>query len=97
MANIAFIGLGIMGGPMAGHLARAGHSMTVYNRSRAKADGWVAEYAGAIAASPAEAADGAEIVISCVGTDDDLSEITMGPNGAFAAMRRGALFIDHTT
>lgn len=97
MARIAFIGLGIMGGPVARHLSKAGHDMTVYNRSSAKAEKWVAEHGGKRAASPAEAAKEAEIVISCVGTDDDLASITLGRDGVFAAMPKGSLFIDHTT
>jgi 3-hydroxyisobutyrate dehydrogenase len=97
MARIAFIGLGVMGGPIARHLATAGHEMTVYNRSSAKADKWVAEHGGAKAASPAEAAKEAEFVVSCVGTDDDLASITLGRDGVFAAMPKGSTFIDHTT
>jgi 3-hydroxyisobutyrate dehydrogenase len=97
MARIAFIGLGVMGGPVARHLSKAGHDMTVYNRSSAKADKWVSDHGGACAASPAEAAKDAEIVISCVGTDDDLASITLGRDGVFAAMPKGSLFIDHTT
>nr|MBA4770050.1 NAD(P)-dependent oxidoreductase [Sphingobium sp.] len=97
MANIAFIGLGVMGGPMAGHLARAGHSLTVYNRSIGKAKTWAETYGGTVAITPAKAAEEADIVISCVGNDDDLSQITLGRDGAFRAMREGSLFIDHTT
>ncbi|ETI59635.1 oxidoreductase [Sphingobium sp. C100] len=97
MARIAFIGLGIMGGPMAGHLARAGHELTVYNRSMGKAKSWAEAYGGQVAISPAKAAEDAEIVISCVGTDDDLAQITLGREGAFRAMEPGSLFIDHTT
>jgi 3-hydroxyisobutyrate dehydrogenase len=97
MANLAFIGLGIMGGAMAGHLARAGHSMTVYNRSRAKADAFVEQHGGRAAKNPAEAADGADAVIACVGNDDDLFSITLGRDGAFRTLAKGALFIDHTT
>jgi 3-hydroxyisobutyrate dehydrogenase len=97
MARIAFIGLGVMGGPIARHLAQASHQMTVFNRSRAKAEAWVAAHGGTLAASPAEAAKDAEVVISCVGTDDDLASVTLGRDGAFAAMPKGALFIDHTT
>lgn len=97
MARIAFIGLGIMGGPMAGHLARAGHSLTVYNRSIGKAKQWAEAYGGAVAISPAKAAEDADVVISCVGTDDDLSQVTLGRDGAFRAMPAGSLFIDHTT
>lgn len=95
--RIAFIGTGVMGGPIAGHLARAGHDITVYNRTRAKADAWAARHGGAAAATPAEAAAGADVVLSCVGTDDDLAQVTLGRDGAFKAMRKGALFVDHTT
>ncbi len=97
MAGIAFIGTGIMGGPMARHLAAAGHSLTVYNRTRAKAEAWVAAHGGAVADSPAAAAAGKDAVIACVGTDDDLALVTLGTDGAFAAMRDDAVFIDHTT
>ncbi len=97
MAQIAFIGLGTMGGPMARHLAAAGHQLTVFNRTRARADAWVAAHGGTVAASPAAAAEGAAAVISCVGTDDDLAGITLGRDGAFRTMARGALFVDHTT
>lgn len=97
MAKITFIGIGVMGGPMAAHLARAGHDLTVYNRTKSKAEKWVEEHGGAFAASPAEAAKDAQIVISCVGNDDDLSAVTMGRDGAFGAMQSGSLFIDHTT
>ncbi|WP_417622199.1 NAD(P)-dependent oxidoreductase [Parasphingorhabdus sp.] len=97
MAKIAFIGIGVMGGPIAGHLAKAGHELTVYNRTRAKADAWVAEHGGAVAENPAAAAKGNQIVISCVGNDDDLASVTMGRDGAFSTMSPGSLFIDHTT
>jgi 3-hydroxyisobutyrate dehydrogenase len=97
MARIAFIGLGVMGGPMAGHLAAAGHDLKVHNRSRAKAEAWAEQHGGSVAASPAEAAADADAVISCVGTDDDLEAVTLGPDGAFQAMRTGALLVDHTT
>ncbi|MCX7268836.1 MAG: NAD(P)-dependent oxidoreductase [Sphingomonadales bacterium] len=97
MTRIAFIGLGVMGAPMARHLIRAGHDLTVYNRSRAKAENWATENGGSLAASPADAAKDAEVVISCVGTDDDLAGVTLGRNGAFAAMAKGSLYIDHTT
>lgn len=86
-----------MGGPMARHLKQAGHDLTVYNRSRAKAENWVATYGGSLALSPADAAKDAEVVISCVGTDDDLAGVTLGRDGAFAAMAKGSLYIDHTT
>lgn len=97
MAKIAFIGIGVMGGPMAGHLVRAGHELTVYNRSRNKAEKWVADNGGKLADNPADAAQGAQIVITCVGNDDDLRAVTMGRDGAFGSMPNGALFIDHTT
>ena len=98
MANVAFIGLGVMGFPMAGHLAtRGGHHVTIYNRSRAKAEAWVAKHKGRLAETPAQAAEGAEIVFSCVGDDPDLREVTLGPNGAFHKMAKGAIFVDHTT
>ncbi|HKY79963.1 MAG TPA: NAD(P)-dependent oxidoreductase [Sphingobium sp.] len=97
MANIAFIGLGVMGGPIAGHLAKAGHGLTVYNRSIGKAKRWAEAYGGAVAVNPAKAAEGADVVISCVGTDDDLAQVTMGREGAFRSMKPGGLFIDHTT
>ena len=98
MSKLAFIGLGVMGSPMAGHLvARGGHEVTVYNRSRAKAEAWAAKHKGRLADTPAKAAEGAEIVLSCVGDDPDLREVTLGPNGAFQKMARGTIFVDHTT
>ncbi|WP_295489457.1 NAD(P)-dependent oxidoreductase [Sphingorhabdus sp. EL138] len=97
MTRIAFIGLGVMGGPMARHLKQAGHDLTVYNRSRAKAEKWIEAYGGTLATSPADAAKEAEVVISCVGTDDDLSGVTLGRDGAFSTMTKGSLYIDHTT
>jgi len=93
----AFIGLGVMGHPMAGHLARAGHSVTVYNRTGAKAQAWAAEHGGQAAGTPREAAANAEFVFACVGNDDDLRSVTLGADGAFAGMAPGAVFIDHTT
>jgi 3-hydroxyisobutyrate dehydrogenase len=95
--RISFLGLGIMGGPMARHLAKAGHDVTVYNRTMAKAAAWVAAHGGQAVATPAAAATGAEVVIACVGADNDLRDVTLGPDGAFAAMAPGSLFIDHTT
>jgi 3-hydroxyisobutyrate dehydrogenase len=97
--KVAFLGLGVMGYPMAGHLAHAGHSVTVYNRTAAKAAQWVAEYGGASAATPATAAAGADIVFACVGNDDDLRSVVVGDgaSGAFAGMAAGAIFVDHTT
>jgi 3-hydroxyisobutyrate dehydrogenase len=95
--RVAFLGLGVMGHPMAGHLARAGHQVTVYNRSAAKAQDWVATYGGKSAATPREAAAGAEFVFCCVGNDDDLRSVVLGADGAFAGMAPGAVFVDHTT
>ena len=97
MANVAFLGLGVMGYPMAGHLQSAGHSVTVYNRTTAKAEAWVAEHGGAMATTPAEAAQGADFVMACVGNDDDLRGVCLGDTGAFAGMSKGAIFVDHTT
>jgi 3-hydroxyisobutyrate dehydrogenase len=97
MAKIGFIGLGVMGGPMAGHLATAGHELSVFNRSMGKTQAWVERYGGEAAVSPAHAAEEADIVISCVGTDDDLAAATTGRDGAFRTLRSGGLFIDHTT
>lgn len=97
MARVAFLGLGVMGFPMAGHLAAAGHEVTVFNRSPAKADAWVARHGGKAAATPREAAAGAEFVMACVGNDDDLRSICLGDDGAFAGMDAGAVFVDHTT
>ena len=95
--EVAFLGLGVMGYRMAGHLATAGHEVTVYNRTTAKADQWVADFGGQIATTPKDAAAGQEIVFACVGNDDDLRSITLGEQGAFAGMSEGALFVDHTT
>ena len=95
--KVALLGLGVMGYPMAGHLALAGHQVTVYNRSAAKAQAWVTEFRGASAATPRGAAAGADIVFSCVGNDDDLRAVTLGADGAFAGMAPGAIFVDHTT
>lgn len=95
--KVAFLGLGVMGYPMAGHLARAGHTVAVYNRTPAKAQAWVQEFGGSHAATPREAATGAELVFACVGNDDDLRSITLGADGAFAGMAPGAIFVDHTT
>ena len=97
MANVAFLGLGVMGYPMAGHLQSAGHSVTVYNRTTAKAEAWVAEHGGAVAITPAEAAKGVDFVMACVGNDDDLRGVCLGDTGAFAGMSNGAIFVDHTT
>lgn len=100
--RIAFLGLGVMGGPMAGHLARAGHTVTVYNRTASRAAEWVERHEAeglnvAQALTPAEAAAGQDVVLTCVGNDDDLAQVVLGPDGALAAMERGALYVDHTT
>jgi 3-hydroxyisobutyrate dehydrogenase len=95
--KLAFIGLGVMGFPMAGHLAKAGHQVTVYNRTAAKAQAWTAQYGGAQGATPAEAAHGAELVFTCVGNDDDVRAVTLGETGALAGMGKGAILVDHTT
>jgi 3-hydroxyisobutyrate dehydrogenase-like beta-hydroxyacid dehydrogenase len=95
--QVAFLGLGVMGHPMAGHLARAGHRVTVYNRTAAKAQAWAETYGGATAATPRQAAQGAAFVFACVGNDDDLRAVVQGPDGAFAGMAAGAVFVDHTT
>ena len=98
--NVSFLGLGVMGGAMARHLGKAGHRLTIYNRSPARAEAWQAANPGLaarVASSPAEAAEGADAVISCVGNDDDLADVVLSPTGAFATLKRGAVFIDHTT
>jgi len=95
--RVAFLGLGVMGFPMAGHLARAGHRVTVYNRSAAKTEAWQTQYGGERAATPAAAAAGADFVFACVGNDDDLRSVVLGRDGAFAGMSPGAVFVDHTT
>jgi 3-hydroxyisobutyrate dehydrogenase-like beta-hydroxyacid dehydrogenase len=95
--RVAFLGLGVMGFPMAGHLAKAGHQVTVYNRSAAKAQAWVAEFGGKSADTPKAAAQDADIVFCCVGNDQDLASVVLGETGAFAGMKKGALFVDHTT
>lgn len=97
MAKLAFLGLGVMGYPMAAHLLTAGHSVTVYNRTTAKAEKWAAEIGGTFAATPREAAEGADFVIACVGNDDDLRSVVEGEDGALAGMKDGAIFVDHTT
>ncbi|MFN3724243.1 MAG: NAD(P)-dependent oxidoreductase [Paracoccaceae bacterium] len=97
MAKVAFLGLGVMGFPMAGHLAAKGHEVTVYNRSPAKAETWVEKHGGRAAPTPREAAAGQEFVMACVGNDDDLRGICTGADGAFAGMVQGAIFVDHTT
>jgi 3-hydroxyisobutyrate dehydrogenase len=97
MAKVVFLGLGVMGYPMAGHLVKAGHEVTVYNRTTAKAEAWAAEHGGAWAATPRAAAEGADFVMACVGNDDDLRSVCLGEDGAFASMAEGAVFVDHTT
>lgn len=97
MAKLAFLGLGVMGYPMAGHLQKAGHDVTVYNRTGAKAEKWVSEYGGNLGATPAEAAIGATFVMACVGNDDDLRSVCLGDDSAFGAMGDGTTFVDHTT
>jgi 3-hydroxyisobutyrate dehydrogenase len=97
MAKVAFLGLGVMGYPMAGHLAAAGHEVTVYNRTAAKAEAWAKDHAGRVASTPKSAAEGAEFVMACVGNDDDLRGVCLGEDGAFAGMGQGAVFVDHTT
>ena len=97
MAKVAFLGLGVMGGPMARHLAQKGHDVTVYNRTHAKAEEWVKAHGGKAAKTPKDAAQGQEIVFCCVGNDNDLREVTIGKDGAFHGMGKGTLFVDHTT
>ncbi len=97
MAKVAFLGLGVMGAPMAGHLAKAGHDVCVYHRTLQKAHDWASIYGGRVASTPAEAAQGAEFVFACVGNDDDIKEVTTGTDGAFSTMETGAVFIDNTT
>ena len=97
MAKVAFLGLGVMGYPMAGHLVSAGHDVTVFNRTTAKAEAWVDQHGGAHATSPRQAADGCDFVMSCVGNDDDLRSVCLGEDGAFAGMAEGSIFVDHTT
>jgi len=97
MAKVAFLGLGVMGYPMARHLSQKGHEVTVYNRTTAKAEKWVSEFGGRFSRTPAEAAQGQQIVFACVGNDDDLRLVTLGADGAFGAMDKGTIFVDHTT
>ena len=96
-ANVSFLGLGVMGGAMARHLGKAGHHLTIYNRTTARAEAWSAANPGLatrIATSPAEAAEGADVIITCVGNDDDLADVVLSPNGAFSTLKRGALYIE---
>lgn len=97
MAKIAFIGLGVMGFPMAGYIAKAGHDVTVYNRTKSKAEDWVSKYGGALSDTPAGAAEGCDFVFCCVGNDDDLRAVTIGESGAFHTMPEGSIFVDNTT
>jgi len=97
MSKVSFLGLGVMGYPMAGHLAAAGHEVTVYNRTFAKAEAWAAQHGGTAAATPREAAEGAEFVMSCVGNDEDLRSVCLGADGAFSGMDANSVFVDHTT
>jgi 3-hydroxyisobutyrate dehydrogenase-like beta-hydroxyacid dehydrogenase len=97
MSKVAFLGLGVMGFPMAGHLAKAGHEVVVFNRTSAKSEAWVAKHGGARAATPREAVAACDFVMACVGNDDDLRSVVMGDNGAFNGMKPGAIFVDHTT
>ena len=98
MAKVAFLGLGVMGYPMAGHLKnKGGHDLTVYNRTAAKAEEWVGRHGGRSASTPKAAAAGQDFVMCCVGNDNDLREVTLGTNGAFHGMNKGAVFVDHTT
>jgi 3-hydroxyisobutyrate dehydrogenase-like beta-hydroxyacid dehydrogenase len=97
MAKLAFLGLGVMGFPMAGHLVAKGHQVAVYNRTPAKAAAWVAKHGGTSATTPRETVSEADFVMACVGNDDDLREVCLGPDGAFAGMAKGAIFVDHTT
>ena len=95
--NVAFIGLGVMGYPMAGYISKGGHNVTVFNRTKSKAEKWIKEYKGNIADTPAEAAKDAEYIFTCVGNDNDLREVTFGDNGAFKTIKKGAVYIDNTT
>jgi len=97
MSKVAFIGLGVMGYPMAGFISKAGHEVTVFNRTSSKAEKWVSEYGGGSADTPAKAADGADFIFTCVGNDDDLREVTFGENGVFKTIKEGAVYIDNTT
>jgi 3-hydroxyisobutyrate dehydrogenase len=95
--NVAFIGLGVMGYPMAGYISKAGHNVTVYNRTKSKAEKWIKEYKGKMAETPAEATKDAEYIFTCVGNDNDLREVTFGDNGAFKTIKKGSIYVDNTT
>src|SRR6218665_1365806 len=97
MGKVAFLGLGVMGGPMARHLKSSGHDVTVYNRTMSKAEHWVAQHGGRFASTPRLAAVGADVVFACVGNDDDLREVVVGPEGAIHGMAPDTIFVDHTT
>ncbi len=95
--NVAFIGLGVMGYPMAGYISKAGHNVTVFNRTKSKAEKWIGEYKGKMANTPAEAADGADFIFTCVGNDNDLKEVSLGENGLFSTAKKGCVYIDNST
>ena len=95
--NVAFIGLGVMGYPMAGYISKAGHNVTVFNRTKSKAEKWIAEYKGKMADTPAQAAEGADFIFTCVGNDDDLREVSLGENGLFKSAKEGSVYIDNST
>ena len=95
--NVAFIGLGVMGYPMAGYISKAGHNVTVFNRTKSKAEKWIGEYKGKMANTPAEAADGADFVFTCVGNDNDLREVSLGEHGLFNTAKKGCVYIDNST
>ena len=95
--NVAFIGLGVMGYPMAGYISKGGHNVTVFNRTKSKAEKWIGEYKGKMAETPADAAKDAEYIFTCVGNDNDLREVTFGDKGAFKTIKKGAVYIDNTT
>ena len=97
MSKVSFIGLGVMGYPMAGYIAKAGHDVTVYNRTKSKAEKWIKEFNGKLAETPKECASNSEFIFSCVGNDDDLREVTTGVNGAFQNIKSGVVFVDNTT
>ncbi len=96
-SNVSFIGLGVMGYPMAGYISKAGHNVTVFNRTKSKAEKWINEYKGYIAETPAEAAKNSEYIFTCVGNDNDLREVTFGENGIFKTIKKGTVYIDNTT
>ena len=95
--NVAFIGLGVMGYPMAGYISKAGHNVTVFNRTTAKAEKWIAEYKGKMASTPKEAAEGADFIFTCVGNDEDLKQVTLGENGLFHSAKEGSIYVDNST